>query len=114
MMRKFLMAALAAISFPGAAFADAGSSAQGSHALSQAMGDSVAKGAAISAIGVALPVLSVAGTGIAVAGPLAIGGSMTLYERTKTRQPLTVTDKTIVTGPSPDRALKARHEEGER
>ncbi|MBO6633303.1 hypothetical protein [Parvibaculum sp.] len=114
-MKKLLIATAILLATTMGAHADGASSAQTSADFSGAVVDSAAKGTAIAAISVAMPVLSAAGAAVSIAGPVAIAGSKTLHDREMKRPKLTVTEKTVVTERtvSPDAALKARLQDEE-
>lgn len=107
-MKKIAIAGLFVVFGTLPAVADAASSAQASQDFSKAVGESVANGSALASVAVALPVLSAATIGEAVAAPLFQEGSEILAHNANNRQPLPLSDKTIVKGPAPDEALRAR------
>ncbi|MDP2124631.1 MAG: hypothetical protein Q8J92_09625 [Parvibaculum sp.] len=96
----FLAGATGALAAP----ASGAASAQASADLSGAVGQSVGNGAAIVGVSVAMPMMAVGGLGEAIA----TASFDQLKDAGRAGRPLPVTDKTVLRGPAPDQALKAR------
>jgi hypothetical protein len=112
-MRTLLVAAAFLLATTMGAHADSGSGAQVSADFSGAVGDSVAKGTAIAAVSVGVPVALAGMSAYEAGGSMMAAGLGTIGGRTKGHRNLPIAAETVVGTPAPDQALKARLKEEE-